>query len=210
MTLLANSSTVGEHTLRLRGANCGAVGVMIFDSENSGSGSVLGFRPTAAATGMDLINCLVANVDDDSFQNTSSSTRTYNCTSIGAGQDGFDNNTSVWNLKNCLSDGSAGDDFAGGGRVMTNCASSDASADGTAARPSQTFTYVNAGAGNYHLAPSDTGARGFGADLSGDSDYPFDDDIDRETITAWSIGFDSLVAVAVKVIRTLTTLGVGL
>jgi hypothetical protein len=44
------------------------------------------------------------------------------------------------------------------------------------------------------LATDDTAALGFGTDLSADAGYAFDDDIDGETITDWSMGFDSHVA----------------
>lgn len=45
---------------------------------------------------------------------------------------------------------------------------------------------------NYHLDVSDGGARGKGADLSSDSDFAFDDDIDTVTTVLWSIGADCL------------------
>lgn len=55
-------------------------------------------------------------------------------------------------------------------------------------RVSQAFSFVNAGAGDYHLQSGDTGAKGFGVDLSGTIDAI---DIDGETIVApWSIGAD--------------------
>jgi hypothetical protein len=68
-------------------------------------------------------------------------------------------------------------------------ASSDATATGAQSRTSQTFTYVTAGS-DYHLAAGDTGAKTYGTDLSGDGTYPFSDDFDGDTRSAWDIGAD--------------------
>lgn len=55
-------------------------------------------------------------------------------------------------------------------------------------RVSQTFTFVDAGADDFHLASGDTGAKDEGVDLSADTDSI---DIDAEDISApWSIGAD--------------------
>jgi hypothetical protein len=82
----------------------------------------------------------------------------------------------------------------------TNCASSDATADdfgGSGNRVSQTFTFVDAGSFDYHLASGDAGAKDFGTDLSGDTDMPFSDDIDGVTRTGtWDIGADEFVDAA--------------
>lgn len=115
----------------------------------------------------------------------------------------------IWNLggttglslTNVLSTGSGGAfldfDNTGGGLTgaMTTCASGDTSADdygGTGNRAGQTFTFVNAGAGDFHLDAADAGAKDFGTDLSGQ----FTDDIDGETRSgSWDIGADEHVAV---------------
>ena len=44
----------------------------------------------------------------------------------------------------------------------------------------QAFTFVDSGAGDYHLDAADTGAQDFGTDLSADADLPVTDDIDGD------------------------------
>lgn len=60
-------------------------------------------------------------------------------------------------------------------------------------RVSQTFTFVNAGANDYHITPGDTGVKDHGTDLSGVTDSI---DIDGDAIAGtWSIGADFIVSV---------------
>lgn len=74
-------------------------------------------------------------------------------------------------------------------------ASEDTTAPGSNSRVSQTFTFVDAGAGDWHLASGDAGAKGFGTDLSGEATYPFSDDIDGQSRGAtWDIGADQFVS----------------
>jgi len=78
-----------------------------------------------------------------------------------------------------------------------NASSDGTSTAGTHNRVSQTFTFVNAGAKNFHLAGGDAGAKGFGTDLSADANYPITKDVDGETpVTPWNIGADQFAAVA--------------
>lgn len=58
-------------------------------------------------------------------------------------------------------------------------------------RTSQTFTFVNSGASDWHLASTDAGARNYGAELSG----TFTTDIDGQTRpgeSVWDIGMDEV------------------
>ena len=65
----------------------------------------------------------------------------------------------------------------------------------TNARNGVAVAFVNAGADNFHLAPGDTGAHGFAADLSGDPNLAFADDIDGGLRAApWDIGADDAIA----------------
>ena len=67
-------------------------------------------------------------------------------------------------------------------------------------RLSQTFTFVNSGADDFHLTSSDAGAKDFGVDLSADANLAFSDDIDSETRSApWDIGTDELVSSLITV-----------
>lgn len=64
-------------------------------------------------------------------------------------------------------------------------------ASGAHSRNSQTFTFVNTGTGDYHLASGDGGAKNFGVDLSADSHYAFNTDFDavsRPQGASWDIG----------------------
>lgn len=118
----------------------------------------------------------------------------YNCTAIGPGSTGvgFQTGTGFDGeglYKNCLASGWA-TDFAGDMEAASDYnASEDATAPGANARQSQTFTFR--AADDWHLAPADAGARGFGIDLSGDAAYPFSDDFDAMGRRApWDIGAD--------------------
>ncbi|KPJ58178.1 MAG: hypothetical protein AMJ46_14545, partial [Latescibacteria bacterium DG_63] len=64
-------------------------------------------------------------------------------------------------------------------------------ARGSNPRNAVTVTFVNEAGNNFHLAESDTGARGYGADLSSDPDLPLSFDIDGDTRSGtWDIGAD--------------------
>ena len=77
-------------------------------------------------------------------------------------------------------------------------ASSDGSAPGTNSRINKTFTFVDSGAGDFHLDPNDIGALGFGLNLYNDADYPFQTDIDGQdrggSGAQWDIGADEYVS----------------
>lgn len=107
--------------------------------------------------------------------------------------------------------GSGGDLLSYGGDgasvSVTNCASDETltlnagtgwgyyQVDGGGNRSNQTFTFVDAANGNYHLASNDAGALDYGTDLSGDATWPFSGDIDGVTRTGtWDIGADEYVA----------------
>ena len=65
----------------------------------------------------------------------------------------------------------------------------------TNAQDGVSVTFVNPGTDDWHLDPSDTGARDFGTNLAGDPDLAFVDDIDGELRPApWDIGADEVVA----------------
>jgi hypothetical protein len=74
---------------------------------------------------------------------------------------------------------------------------------GTGNRFSQTFTFVNAGAGDYHLAATDAGARTYGVTDPGAG--LFSDDIDGQTRAApWDIGADQYVSINADITLALT------
>jgi len=55
--------------------------------------------------------------------------------------------------------------------------------------------FQNAAADNYLLDPSDAAAQGQGTDLSGDANYPFNDDtLGNTRVLPWTVGFHDLAA----------------
>ena len=119
----------------------------------------------------------------------------YNVTVVTVGTLGFLRNSGIFAVKNCIALGATSACYSGVfDASSTNNISSDATAPGTNFSRSTTVAFVDAAARDYHLAPTDTVARGTGADLSADPAYPFTFDIDRQTINpavlAWSRGAD--------------------
>jgi len=115
--------------------------------------------------------------------------RISHCTVSGI-ETGFFQSAGTVHVKNCLADcGTAG--FSGTfDASSTDNASAQADAPGANPRNSQTFTFVDATTGDLHLDDADTGAHGFGADLSADT-YPVTVDADRETrASPFDIGAD--------------------
>ena len=154
----------------------GIIGVNMTSANNTARGIRLETNAIA-------VNCIVINCDTWGFEFNSGNSYFYNCNANDNGGTGFIDGGGTGILKNCLGDGSGNEDFDSGGAYSStnNNASGDANAPGTSARINQTFTFVNAGNNDYHLASNDAGAKTFGADLSADGTFAFDDDIDGET-----------------------------
>lgn len=167
------------------GLNSAIIGCICFDSVNSGTGSILyAFSFSNPGVGY-IINCLADNSEKDGFRivHITGPVRFYSCTSVNNGRYGFineDNSTSIV-VKNCCSSGNSTADWGdlGGGWTKSTC-----TAEG--ANP----TYVNVGGNDFHLAEGDTVCKGNGTNLSSDSGYAFDDDIDGDTRSVWDISFD--------------------
>lgn len=127
----------------------------------------------------------------------------YNCTAYGNAVS-FDRLTGqVW-CKNCISQDllGAGNGFDGTFEAASeyNC-SDDGTEPGTNGVNGE-VTFVNEGAGDFHLASGDTTAKDSGTDLSSDTDLDaafaaFSDDIDEDARSgSWDIGADEFVAAA--------------
>ena len=187
-------------------ANQKAIGVLI-KAADGGTSTARGFSPRG--TNSICVNCLASNVDGDGFNpraNSSESVYMYNCTSANNGQRGFDEGGDGTHVaKNCLAHGNVDDDFDWNADWSgNNNASEDGTAGGTSSRINQTFTFVNESIDDYHLQGTDGGAKDFGADLSADGFFPFDDDIDFQTRSgSWDIGFDEFVAAGQPFIKRL-------
>jgi len=172
------------------------VGIIADVSSNGGAGVIRGFQvqPDAGEVAY-IIDCACLGVDDFAFQidDKDGDGFVYNCTARNS-VNGFEwaGGSGSGTFKNCLADNNTTDFNGGGGN---NNASSDATAVGTGPRINQTFTFINAAGGDLHLDGADTGALDFGADLSADGDYAFDDDIDFDTRSgSWDIGFDEFIS----------------
>lgn len=170
----------------------------------TGTDNVYGFDdsdPVTFTGTCKRINCLAYGGGFAGFQSDGSSWATsnlynYNCTAYGNEFNFID----VQICKNCLATANTtgdGFDFAfTGSSGHNNNASGDTSAVGTSSRISQTFSFVNAGAGDFHLQSGDTGAKGFGATDPGSGLYS--DDIDGDTRNApWDIGIDQVATPAI-------------
>lgn len=170
------------------------VGCLILKARNAGVGD--GFGLVAALSpgkkGF-FIDCLAHDCDIGVFQPaaTQAAMCLYN-TTVSENTDGFVNSDPDLPiiLKNVIVENNTTNfSDSGGGFTKTTCTDDDG------------VTFVNAAGDDFHISSADTAAQGRGTDLSGDGDYAFDDDIDGEIITSWSIGFDSLLALAGTIIR---------
>jgi hypothetical protein len=172
----------------IREANNLIVGLIAFDSSNIGAGVLIaGFEMTEDQI---AVNCLAENCAARGFDvDAPTDTYLYNCCAIGNGTTGFFNDVNG-TFVNCLGDNNTVNDFSGS-PAGNNNASSDGTATGTGSRTNQTFTFINAAGNDFHLSINDAGAREYGADLSADGVFAFDDDIDgRVRAWTWDIGFD--------------------
>ena len=178
----------GANALHFLGGSSGSVvGCIAYNCSNVGAGGSQSIISQSSSS-VDVVDCAVISCEVGFNLNTGVA---YNCTAIGSVGIGFTSVATLTLSKNCLASGN-GTDFSGTfDAASTTNASSDTTAPGTSSRISQTFTFEDAGSDDYHLTTSDTGALGFGTDLSADATFAFDDDIDGDTIVVWSIGFDS-------------------
>jgi len=155
---------------------------------------------TASPTGYGIIvnyggagrvsNCLVYD-HGSGFYGTGGSTYFNNCTAANC-VTGYKFDADPI-FKNCLAADNTTDFGSGSYHAScTNNCSEDASAPGSSARTSGTVTFEDAASDDYHLSASDTHAKGYGVDLSGDT-YPVTVDIDNVTRgSTWDIGADQV------------------
>lgn len=173
-------------------SECIAVGVV------SGGSTVYGFQPgvTTGAGGIcKTWNCIAIDCSQG-FVGAGTGHEFWNCTAADCVTSGFTEDVPCV-LKNCLSKG-ASVGFIGTFTGSSNNAEDDGNgAPGSNPRSGVTFTFVNAAADDFHLASTDTGAKGFG--ISDPGSGAFDDDIDGQTRGAtWDIGFDQYVPPSIE------------
>lgn len=149
------------------------------------------------ATTITAVNCVAINLTTASTTSagfnsnaTGGTFYAYNCTAISAGAgNGFRRDDGTFLLKNCLASGFTTGFTGFFSGSSTNNASTDATAPGSNARNSQTFTFASAATGDYRLSAEDTGARGFGTSLVSDVNYALTTDFNGYTRpVTWDIG----------------------
>ena len=126
----------------------------------------------------------------------------YNNTVVGCYQNGIlasSNAASTTYLKNNRIDtpvnsGGGGVCFSYGSTTLAGTGgnySGDATSPDGAGNQSKTFTWADAGAGDYHIVTGDTFT---GSDLSADAQFAFAVDIDGDARTSWYSGADEFVS----------------
>lgn len=169
------------------------IGCISFNNTNAGVGGTGGFT-FENSTSTKMVNCLAIGNDFGFITENAGTGYCYNCTAIGGGSGFLVNNAGATFVAiNCLAYNGSGNDFrniAGSTTGSQNNASSDATVFGsTNVHTSQIFTFVDSASNDYRLHRNDLGAKFRGTNLSADATFAFDDDIDGDTITNWSIGF---------------------
>lgn len=187
------------------------IGDIAFYSQNTGTGLAHGFG-LGNVNNVKFINCLACNNEGSGFATAAvagGNNFYYNCSSVNNSGRGFANDFTAYTqyYRNSLAKGNAVDflNSSTGFMNVSYCASSDATANdwgGLANRINQIFGFINESVYNFHLTLADTGAKNYGTDLSADSVYAFNDDINNGTMgagkagetrpwgSAWDIGFD--------------------
>jgi len=177
---MTNATTNNRMTIIADGGGSSVIGVLAYDCTNA-DGTHRGIRNEDGYT----VNTMVLRCDQWGIQSNGGTAYIYNCNCIDNTTDGFLHSGGTSVCKNCLATGNdtgGGDDFNPGTYTgSTNNSSGDATAPGTSPRINQTFTFVDDSNDDYHLDPTDAGAHTFGADLSADGAFAFDDDIDGDT-----------------------------
>ncbi len=184
-----SNSAGTQRSLLMVGPDTKAIACIVFDSFNAGSDVAHGLRFQNTST---VVLCLVENSESQNFEAVGTP-RIYNCTSVDAGTSNYHNLGATVVAKNCISATPGVTDFETGTYTgsINNAETGTTDPDnGAGNRLSRIFAFVDAAGNDYHLALSDVGARDFGANLSADSDFDFDDDIDGDLFNIWDIGFD--------------------
>lgn len=162
-------------------------------STNSGAGTATGIFTEQTGTVIIVNTAAYACKSHGFYHSGTGTTRYYNCAAVSNVASGFTlEATRPAVYMNCLAFGNVtGFTLSGTSTGSDFNASSDATAPGTTNYRSQSFTFVDAANNDWHLHRNDLGATFRGTSLAADATFPFDDDIDGNTITNWNIGFDS-------------------
>jgi len=179
-------------------------GIGLYDASSTGGSGVKFFIANCVAYNFRSIEPWqwAAGFDHD-CESGSSSAYFYNCTAHNCDHGFIGTNTKV---TNCIAnDCTSGKDFylyagswiSGSGYNATDLSDANSGAPGSNNRYEQTFSFVDADNGDFHLQASDTGAKGYGLNLYNDSYYAFQNDIDGQdrggSGAQWDIGADECV-----------------
>jgi hypothetical protein len=211
----ATSSNPGRRCVSLYTNTSYANGVQIenclFDgSRLSGNNSAAIICGASSPSPVAIRNCVFVDWDmqqSNTFTvdvwSSNSVWKIYNCTfdhcTVGIGSGSTSGQPLV---KNCLFS-QCTDDWDQSNATGNNNASTKGSSVGTSPRVSQTFDFVDESGNDFRLTANDTGAQGFGADLSGDADNPVTEDFEGDARDASTpcIGFDEVIVVAPELVQ---------
>ncbi len=191
-------TTAAWRAFRCLNDNTGFVGCIAWDIVDAGTGVPTQFAISNATGGTSFtVLCLatggVATVNGGFRLGGAAGTAlAYNCVAHDTAGNGFfaGGGGATEISKNNLSSNVGQSDFSGTFSTLDSNASADATASGTGARTSQTFTFADDTSDDLHITSGDAGARNFGVDLSADGTFAFDDDIDGALWDVWDIGFN--------------------
>lgn len=162
------------------GDNCRVVGCIAKAVVATARG--LGINTISAGKTYYIINNLCYENDDDGLRIDDGTGYFYNNTLVDNGGYGFNAVAGTAHLKNCIAQGNSSGQINGAlASNITNVTSGVA--------------FQDASADNYLLALGDTAAKDQGTDLSTDANFPFDDDVLRNTRGApWDVGMHEIQA----------------
>ena len=178
-------TNTGDHLIGMSVQEIALVGIIITGSMKSVR---CGFDGLGSGEKQYIINCLAYECTTGKggvwYVYTGSSDADvyfYNVNTID-NDGGFDGYNGRYHLKNCILQGNTSN-YSGNNPSSETNVLKDAG-----------VAFADAANDDYHLDSSDTAAKDQGTDLSSDSIYAFDDDIDLETRSGtWDIGADEIV-----------------
>ena len=193
ITYTLNSvSTLGAFNMSATNSILG--NIHLYDLTNSGAGDAIAVVGQASSGDSTYVNMLMNSVGLRGFSMNTSSTgnRVYNCTIRGFTSFGVNFSAGDCVVKNTSATDPATLCYNGSyAATSTNNNASDTSTPGSNPLNSLTPSFVSAD--DLHLLPGDTVAKGAGVNLSADSVFPFNDDIDgQERGLIWDIGGDQV------------------
>lgn len=165
-------------------SNSKVIGSIAANGNDAGSRQCHGFLGYSGNNHL-YVNCLAYNNESRGWYGGK---YFYNCNAIDNGGYGFDGGGGSGVVAiNCISHGNGSSQF-NNVETQTTCLTTSP-------------LYKDSSNNDYHLQSSDTTARDQGTDLSDDSFFSFDDDIDGDTreSESWDIGFDEYIAAGIPV-----------